>query len=225
MRRQLVHGEAAALRDRANRFEKVLAGARSRLHVHHHVGGHNLPDAPLDGVAGGMHLFEAGGARHADGHVHKVALAGAPHAHALGVQHAFGPSTARGMRSLQPRAERHRAAHPPSACPSATDPDDHARHASAASGSVMREPRRCRTCSPSQRRVMPTSRRTCSKHPSKNAARRPPAPRSDTCLRRAGQRARAEEVNSHRKAPESRCRQARPDLAVAETAAAETLPR
>src|SRR5437879_10749198 len=62
---------------------------RAGLHVHHDVGGHNLGDAALDRVAGGVHLLEAGRARHADGDVDEVVVAGAAHAHTLGAQHSL----------------------------------------------------------------------------------------------------------------------------------------
>ena len=44
----------------------------------------------LDRIARVVRLLEAGRARHADGDVHEIALSGAPHAHALGLQHAVG---------------------------------------------------------------------------------------------------------------------------------------
>ena len=57
--------------------------------MHHDVGGHNLGDTALDRVAGGVHLLEAGRARHADGDVDEVVVAGAAHAHTLGAQHSL----------------------------------------------------------------------------------------------------------------------------------------
>src|SRR5277367_2583323 len=90
VRGKFVHGEAATLRDGANGFEDVFVGLGARLHVHHHVRGNDLRDAFFHGVAGGVGLLQAGGARHADGHIHEIALAGAAHAHAFGLQHAFG---------------------------------------------------------------------------------------------------------------------------------------
>ncbi len=85
-----MNGESAALRDGANGFEKRLIAARAGLDVDHHVRGNDFRDAALDGVARRMSLFEARRARHADGDVHEVALAGAAHAHALGFEHALG---------------------------------------------------------------------------------------------------------------------------------------
>ena len=84
-----VHREAEARGDHADGVEQMLARDCARLHVHHHVRGHDLADAPLDGVGNGVHLLEAGGARHADRDVHEMLVAGAPHAHALGGKHAF----------------------------------------------------------------------------------------------------------------------------------------
>ena len=90
VRGKFVDGEAAPLRDGANGFEEIFVGLGARLDVHHHVRGNNLRDAFFHGVAGGVGLLQAGGARDADGDVHEIALAGAAHAHAFGLQHAFG---------------------------------------------------------------------------------------------------------------------------------------
>src|SRR5271170_2491518 len=90
VRGKFVDGEAAALRDGANGFEEIFVGLGARLHVHHHIRGNNLSDPFFHGVAGGVGLFEARGPRNADGHIHEIALAGAAHAHAFGLQHAFG---------------------------------------------------------------------------------------------------------------------------------------
>ena len=54
------------------------------------VRGDNILDVALDCLARRMRLLEARGARHADGHVHEIALASPAHAHAFGLQHAFG---------------------------------------------------------------------------------------------------------------------------------------
>ena len=86
LRRQVVDGQALALRQRADRFEEVLALRRARLHVHHHVRRHDLPDARLDGVGQRVHLLQVGAPRHAHRHVHEVPVARAPHPHPLRVQ-------------------------------------------------------------------------------------------------------------------------------------------
>ena len=70
----------------------MLAAGRTRLGVNHHVSRHNFADALFDGIAQGMHLFQAGSARHADGSIHEMPVAGAAHADALDVQHAIHAS-------------------------------------------------------------------------------------------------------------------------------------
>jgi len=80
MRGEFVNGEAAALCRGANGLQEIFAGTRARLHVDDHVGGNNFGNTALDAVAGGVGLFEAGGARNADGDVDEIALAGAAQA-------------------------------------------------------------------------------------------------------------------------------------------------
>src|ERR1700722_269272 len=55
-----------------------------------HVRRDNLFDGIFDGFAGSVDLFEAGSARHADGDIHEIALAGFADANAFALQHAFG---------------------------------------------------------------------------------------------------------------------------------------
>ncbi len=85
---QVMNGEAQALRGGANRFKKMFALGRARLRVHHHVRRDDFADAFFDGVAQSMHLLEARGPRHAHRCIHKVAIARAPNAHAIDIQHA-----------------------------------------------------------------------------------------------------------------------------------------
>src|SRR5277367_503580 len=85
-----VNGEATALGHGANRFEQVFVGFGARLDVDHDVGGNHPLDGVLDGLAGGMGLFQAGGARDAHGDVDKITLAGFAHADPFALQHAFG---------------------------------------------------------------------------------------------------------------------------------------
>ncbi len=87
--RQVVNGEAQALCRSANRFKEMLALRRARFRVHHHIRGNDFADALFDGVAQGMHLLEARGPRDAHCGIDKVAIAGAPHAHAIDIQHAI----------------------------------------------------------------------------------------------------------------------------------------
>ena len=97
----VVNGQAHALRDRANSFKEMLALRSARFGVHHHVRRDNLADALLDGVAQGMHLFEAGGSRHADRGVDEMTVAGAAHAHAVDVQDAVHARHGHGNFLLQ----------------------------------------------------------------------------------------------------------------------------
>src|SRR5208282_4096033 len=89
MRGQFVDSEPAALRDGADFLEYVFVAAGARLHMDDHVRGHNLRDAALDRVTGGVRLFETRGAGNTDGDVHEIALPGAAHANALASQHAL----------------------------------------------------------------------------------------------------------------------------------------
>src|SRR5487761_579820 len=84
-----VYGETEARGDDADGVKQMFSRGGARLHVHHHVGGNNFADAPLDGVGNGVYLLEAGGTRNADGDVHEVLVSRSPHAHALGGKHAF----------------------------------------------------------------------------------------------------------------------------------------
>lgn len=84
-----MNGESAALRDSANRIEKIFAGTRARFHVDNHIGRNNFRNAAFDAVAGGVGLFEAGSARDADGDVNEVALAGAAQTDATDAEDAF----------------------------------------------------------------------------------------------------------------------------------------
>ena len=95
---QFVNCEAAALRDRANCFEQRLVVSGARLDVDNHVRRDNAFDVALDCVAGCMRLFKARSARHADGHVHEITLAGTTDANALGLQYTLG--FVHGVRNL-----------------------------------------------------------------------------------------------------------------------------
>ena len=151
VRGKFVNSEAAALRDGANRFEEIFVGWRARLHVHHHVRGHDLRDAAFHGVAGRVRLFEAGRARHADGHVHEIALPGAAHAHPFGLQHAFGLVHG-GVDALAQAARRdvQQRVGGAFAQPRA-DPDDHARHAQRGDRVQHAEPGDAETLRPATR--------------------------------------------------------------------------
>ena len=83
-------GEAATLGHSANGFEQVFVRFCARLHVDHDIGRNHPFDGVLDGLAGGVGLFQAGRARYAHGHVDEIPLAGFAHADALALQHTFG---------------------------------------------------------------------------------------------------------------------------------------
>src|SRR6202142_1385060 len=58
----------------------MLVAAGARFHMHHHVGGDDGADRALDGVARGVGLLEAGGARDADGNLPEKLLPATPSA-------------------------------------------------------------------------------------------------------------------------------------------------
>ena len=82
----------------------MLALRRARLRVHHDVGRNDFSNAFFDRVAELVYLLEAGGARHADSRVHKMPIAGAPHAYAVHIQNAF--HAAHRARNFLPQAFR-----------------------------------------------------------------------------------------------------------------------
>src|SRR5580692_499884 len=99
---QVMDGHAHALSSGANGFEEMLALRRARLGMDHHVGGNDFADPFFDGVAESVNLFEAGGARDADGGIDEVAIAGAAHAHAVHVENAIHAGDSAGDLLLQP---------------------------------------------------------------------------------------------------------------------------
>src|SRR5579863_5803886 len=90
MSREFVHGQSAALGHRTDGLEQRLIARRARFDVDHHVGGHDLRDAILDGFARGVCLLEARRSWNAHGDVHEESLAGATHADALAAQNSIG---------------------------------------------------------------------------------------------------------------------------------------
>src|SRR5271166_3687180 len=94
-------GQAAFLGHSADGLEEVLALRRARLGVDHDVRGHDFADAFFDGVAEGVDLLEAGGARDADRGVDEVTVAGAAHAYAVYVQDAVHAGHGAGDGLLQ----------------------------------------------------------------------------------------------------------------------------
>ncbi len=84
VRRELVDGQALALRNGTDGFEEVFAATGARLHVYDDVGRHNLGDAFFNRFAGGMSLFETHGARNVDGDIDEITLAGATDADTIG---------------------------------------------------------------------------------------------------------------------------------------------
>ena len=67
----------------------------------HYIRGNDFADALFDGVAQRMDLFEAGGPRDADRGVDKMAIARAPYAHAIHIQHAVHAGHSPGNLLLQ----------------------------------------------------------------------------------------------------------------------------
>ena len=135
-------GEAATLGDSANGFEQVFVAARARLHVDDYVRRNNLRDAFFHGVAGGVGLLQAGGARDADGDVHEIALAGAADPHTFAdCKTPSVSSTAEVMCSRRPlRRDIEQRVHRAFAEPRA-DPDDHASDGQGRDGVQHAQPR------------------------------------------------------------------------------------
>ena len=119
---KFVDGQALALRRRADGVEQVLARLGPRLHVHHHVGGHDLADAALDGVADRVHLLEARGARHADGDVHEMPIARRAARAPVRPKARLRAPAPRARRAPASPAARCPAGRPPCACPAARPP-------------------------------------------------------------------------------------------------------
>ena len=86
--RKVVDGQSQALGRRANGIEKGFALRRTRLGVDDDVGRHYFSDALFDSVAPGVHLFEAGGARHAHCGIYKIAIARAAQTYPFYRKHA-----------------------------------------------------------------------------------------------------------------------------------------
>ncbi len=103
---QIVNRQAQLLSRGANSFKEVLTLRRARLGVNHHIGRNDFADALLNGVAQGMHLLEARGARHAHSGIDKVTIAGATHAYAVDIQHAIHARDGLGYFLLQALGRR-----------------------------------------------------------------------------------------------------------------------
>ena len=140
VRGNVVNRMAHALGDGANGFEEVFVVGGARFGVYDDISGNDLADALLDGVGERVDTLEIGGARDGDGGVHKVAIAGAPDAHALHAKHAVHPADGIGDFVLQAFGSGVEKSVERAAAELRAEPENHARDRERGEGVRVRQP-------------------------------------------------------------------------------------